>query len=269
MKLRILFITITLAALFGAVPAAAAAGSARPAHSAAADQPAAIPTPAGGLTSSVWGGWIDLAHKNVQLYSVTATFKVPRTTCPVKHALTYLWVGLDGWGEKTVEQDGVAAYCGKDGGRAPEYYDWYEMFPKKPVPKHFVHTGDTIVATVSYDSRNHKYLLKVTDKNHPGADISVAKSCNRGTSCLRKTAEVVAEDPGGGPKNHHYLADFRRVAFSKVRVTSRDGSVGHLGSTKLWTADKITMAYKGRVMAVASRRRSGNTAFSVGWKGRG
>jgi hypothetical protein len=272
MKLRILFTAIALAALSAAAPAVSASAAVRATHPrAGADHqyPAALSPGGSPLTSTVWSGWLDDAHKNVQLYSVTSTFRVPRTTCPVKHAIAYLWVGLDGATDDTVEQDGIAAYCIRSGGHSPEYYDWYEMFPKDPVAKHLVHTGDTIVATVSYDPRNHKYRLKVVDKTHPGADFSVSKLCNRGTTCHRSTAEIIAEDPGGGVVNGHFLADFHRVGFSHVRVVSRNGKVGSLRSNKDWTAFEIIMKYKGKVMAVPSARRSGDTAFSIAFKNKG
>jgi Peptidase A4 family len=273
MKLRIVFTAIALATLSAVAPAVSASAAVRATHPrAGADDhyPAQLSSPAGRtLTSTVWAGWLDVAHKNVQIYSVTSTFRVPRTTCPVKHAIAYLWVGLDGATDNTVEQDGVAAYCGRSGGHSAEYYDWYEMFPKDPVPKHFVHTGDTIVATVSYDPRNHKYRLKVVDKTHHGADFSVTKLCNRGTTCHRSTAEVIAEDPGGGAANGHFLANFHRVGFNHVRVTSRNGTVGHLRTNKVWTAFEIIMKYKGIVMAKPSNRHSGDTAFSVVFKDRG
>jgi hypothetical protein len=86
---------------------------------------------------------------------------------------------------------------------------------------------------------------------------------------LYSVTAVVAEDPGGGPEHGHYLANFHRVAFSRVRVTSRNGTVGHLHSNKLWGAYKITMTYKGIVMAAASGRLSRDTAFAVAFHSRG
>jgi hypothetical protein len=282
MKLRPPLIAIALAALSIGVPAVSAAAASHPA-SHPAGHPAQPGAGAGaprmpsstplvtGLTSPNWAGWMDLGIKTAQLYKVTAQFQVPAATCPVADATAYFWVGLDGWTDKTVEQAGVAAYCNQKSGSGykAEYFDWYEMYPNKPVAKFFVHPGDTIVATVSYDAATAKYNLQIADKSAASSSFKVAKACPSGSTCDKSSAEVITEDPGGGPASGQYLANFKTVTFSHVQVTSRNGTVGGLGANSRWSANKIVMEYQSKVMARPSARNATNTGFSVAFKSKG
>ena len=215
---------------------------------------------------------MDLANSGVQIYSVTARFTVPKTTCTAKDALAAIWVGLDGWTDGTVEQTGLYAVCDihTSSGYKPQYEDWYEMYPKGAVVKHRVSAGDTIVASVSYNSSDGRYFLEIDDRTHPGDGFSTSASCPSGHTCRKNSAEVIAEDPSGGAAKHHFLANFGTVHFSQVEVISRSGVIGSLGGNSLWSASQITMEYPGKkVMAKPSGRSNGYTAFSVTYHSKG
>lgn len=242
------------AALFAAVPASAST---------------AVPN-ASSLTSNVWAGWMDLANSGVQIYDVTARFTVPKTTCTATNEKAAIWVGLDGWTDGTVEQTGVDAVCvHTSSGYKMRYYAYYEMFPNKPVPKHLVPMGDTIVASVSYNT-DGKYSLEIDDKTHPGDGLNASASCPRGHTCRKNSAEVIVEDPAGGAAKHTYLANFGTVRLSQVEVISRSGTIGTLAGNAKWTANEITMEYPHTTkMARTSARTNGDTAFSVTYRSRG
>jgi hypothetical protein len=223
-------------------------------------------------TSHVWAGWMDLANKGVQFQSVAARFTVPKVTCTAKGEEVDFWVGLDGWTDRTVEQAGVDAFCDihTGSGYKPEYTDWYEMFPHLPVTEHRVSPGDTIVVSVSHNSSGRTYLLEVDDRTHPANGFNISASCPSGHTCLNNSAEVIAEDPGGGPPKHVFLPNFGTVHFSEVQVISRSGTIGSLGGNSLWSANEITMEYPGKtVMAKPSARTSRDTAFSVTYHSKG
>lgn len=55
--------------------------------------------------STNWAGYVDVGHA----YSaVSGMWTVPRVTCR-DESYAGFWVGLDGWSNGTVEQDGTAA----------------------------------------------------------------------------------------------------------------------------------------------------------------
>jgi hypothetical protein len=225
-------------------------------------------------TSKIWSGWMDLANTNVELYSVAAQFKVPTTTCTAAGAAASFWVGLDGWGNSTVEQAGVDAYCDiklPSGGYAPHYYDWYEMYPNNTVAEFYVSPGDTIDASVSYNPNDNKYYLQIDDTTHPGDNFSASAYCPGGYTCHKASAEVIAEDPGGGAPNGVNLANFGTVNFGSIQVISRNGTIGTLEGNNIWSANKITMEYPGTTVMAQPSDRTGSTnnAFSDTYKSAG
>lgn len=61
--------------------------------------------------SENWSGYAAVAAKKFTF--VHSTFVEPKITCPgVKNQWTSNWVGLDGFTDQTVEQDGTFAMCG-------------------------------------------------------------------------------------------------------------------------------------------------------------
>jgi Peptidase A4 family len=274
MKLRFPLIVIALAALSIGMPAVSASGAVRSAvpGPVPVSSPGVASTPlVSSFTSPNWAGWMDLAAKDAQVYKVTAQFDVPTTSCPAAKAASYFWVGLDGWTDKTVEQAGTAAYCNQKSGSGykAEYFDWYEMYPNKPVSEFFVDPGDKIIATVSYDSATGKYILQVTDKSRSGSNFRVVRPCPSGSTCDKASAEVITEDPGGGPADGQYLANFHSVTFSHIVVTSGNGTVGGLGTNSQWTTDKVLMEYQSKLMAKPSERNTALTGFTVTYKSKG
>jgi hypothetical protein len=83
--------------------------------------------------SENWSGYAVSSGKKQYNY-VNSTFVVPTVTCTgVADQWTSNWVGLDGYNDGTVEQDGTAEWCGGSGDTTPKYEAWYEMFPANSV----------------------------------------------------------------------------------------------------------------------------------------
>ena len=165
----------------------------------------ALPTVGGpmirAVQSGVTGGGIPTISENWSGYAVTSTkkfnyvyasFVQPAITCPgVKKQLTSNWVGLDGFNDETVEQDGTFAYCGGPNWTTPQYSAWYEMFPAGSVNVFKVKPGDVIDATVSYSGG--KFSLTIADvTSHKTATDTAACS-----ACARASAEWIIERPAG------------------------------------------------------------------------
>jgi hypothetical protein len=256
------------------------AGAARPG-------PLAEPTPAPNdpdvpdaheWTDQVWAGWVDVGDQNVELRDVTANFNVPTVTCNGADEAAAFWVGLDGFGasttpvtdNQTVEQVGIEVECvSTPSGYVPDYYSFWEIYPNNPNPIGYVNPGDGIAASVYYNDSTLKYNLTLSDSNTTSADINTFQGCTTIYICHNATAEVIAEDPGMGVSHGVYLADFGKVSFSQVGVTSRNGTHGTLEGNSLWSANEETMEYHGTLMAQPSDRSDSNTDFSVTWKNSG
>lgn len=242
-----------------------------------ASAPSALAAPHGGIvprvdfttnTSHIWSGWMDLSNTNVQLRFVAADFTVPTVKCNSVGQSAAFWVGLDGWTDNTVEQDGVDVVCIQGpGGPIPQYYTFYEMVPESPVGFFGVSPGDHINASVFYDSSIAEYNLVVTDSADSSVNINLDKNCPSGHTCRNNSAEVIAEDPGGVPNP---LGDFGTVSFSHIAVTSADGTHGTLEGNSLWSSHEIILENAGHmVMAQPSGRLNGATAFTDTFKSAG
>jgi hypothetical protein len=220
-------------------------------------------------TSAVWGGWLDLAHSGDSFVQSRVQFNVPDTDCSTPDAQAAVWVGLNGTSESdiTVEQAGVAAVCVNS---RVSYYDWYETAPIGRVKENPVSPGDTVIAYANYNPVKKLYYMGITDESDPAESFnSPGEPCPSGYTCDNSSAEVVVEDPGGGPAGGAYLADFNKVNFSNAQMISHSGLVGALQGTSEWNTEKMTMQYKSYPMVSVGARSDGSTAFVDTWEGPG
>src|SRR5205823_10332454 len=138
--------------------------------------------------------------------SVSASWTEPTASCSGGTAYSSFWVGLDGDTSGTVEQTGTDADCS---GSTPQYYAWYEMYPKFPVNlKGTVRPGDHLSASVTTNGSG-RFTLTITDSTQGWTNTTTARL----KSAKLASAEVIAEAPSssGGVLP---LANFGTVSFS-------------------------------------------------------
>ena len=117
------------------------------------------------ITNSTSTNWSGYAVTGSRFTSVSASWTEPTVKCSGT-AYSSFWVGLDGDTSNTVEQTGTDADCS---GSTPQYYAWYEMYPKFPVNlRGTVRPGDHLSASVT---TNGNRLVHADDHGqHPGVD---------------------------------------------------------------------------------------------------
>jgi hypothetical protein len=219
--------------------------------------------------SGNWAGYVDVAHANKPFTYVGSTFVMPKMTAeersncdtaaadsPSGYAEASQWVGLDGWKNGTVEQDGATSYCG--GGVTDGIYVWYEMYPADPTVFTFtgVNPGDKVVAQTIYSGG--KYTFEVNDDTNGKSFKAVVSN----SKLIRGSAEVIDEDPGGGPAGGYYLADYGTATYtgSFVRSVSNTGTLSNSAS---WTGgNKVDEDYNSILMQSTSNLNSAGTIFS-------
>ena len=172
-----------------------------------------------------WSGFAVTSSKKFTY--AESRFVQPTLTCPGDHANEWSsnWVGLDGFNNTTVEQDGTAATCAGSGNTTPEYTAWYEMYPAASVNVFSVNPGDTINTSVSFS--NGKFTLTVSDLTSGKSSTHTAKCA----SCTRASAEWIVERPELCTSATHcflaHLADFGTTSMSaKVRVAGVSAAQG-------------------------------------------
>jgi Peptidase A4 family len=202
-------------------------------RAAGADAPSnsSIPT-----ISENWSGYAATSAKAFTY--VHSTYVQPAITCPgVADQWTSNWVGLDGFNDSTVEQDGTDAHCGGTGNTTPKYEAWYEMYPANSVNVFAVHPGDVIDVSVTYASGN--FGLTVSDLT-TGKSATDTAAC---ASCARASAEWIIERPAlcnnAGTKCFiTELADFGTSAMGGDEAQVAGGNVKGVGG---FTNDPIDM----------------------------
>jgi hypothetical protein len=197
-------------------------------------------------TSTNWSGY---AVTGSTFTSVSGSWTEPTVSCSGT-AYSSFWVGLDGDTSSTVEQTGTDADCS---GSTPQYYAWYEMYPKFPVnlPQP-VSPGDKMSASVTTDGRGN-FVLTISDATQGWTNKTTAKL----KSAKLASAEVIAEAPSGSG-GVLPLANFNVVNFSGATAN------GATLTTSTPNLDEITMASGSTVKAQPSSISNG--AFSVTWK---
>ena len=201
------------------------------------------------ITHSTSTNWSGYAVTGSRFTSVSASWTQPAASCTTT-AYSSFWVGLDGDTSNTVEQTGTDADCS---GRTPQYYAWYEMYPKFPVNfSNPVQPGDKMSASVTTDGRGG-FTLTISDATRSWTRTVTARL----KSAKLASAEVIAEAPSssGGVLP---LANFGTVSFTNAKANGAllTGSTPHI--------DRITMASGSTVKAQPGSISAG--AFSVAWK---
>jgi Peptidase A4 family len=197
-------------------------------------------------TSTNWSGYAVTGNK---FTSVSSSWTEPTVKCSGT-AYSSFWVGLDGDTSNTVEQTGTDADCS---GSTPQYYAWYEMYPKFPVNlRGTVRPGDKLNASVTTNGSG-SFTLTITDTTQGWTNTTTARL----KSAKLASAEVIAEAPSGSG-GVLPLANFGTVGFTGSTV---NGSVLTSSTPHL---DPITMQSGSTVKAQPGSMSNG--AFSVTWK---
>jgi hypothetical protein len=175
-------LTCLVCVVFGSPIKATSAGSGSPGelHTFAPE--------AGSLSLSNWGGYIAPGSAD-EYTTASADWAVPKVTCRADKDFYAPWVGIDGYGDQTVEQTGVQTACASG---SPVSQAWYEMYPAPPVYiNEPVSTGDDFSASVSYSTMTKKFTITITDVSKTWTDIVTKKL----KSAKRMSAEAVIESP--------------------------------------------------------------------------
>jgi hypothetical protein len=170
--------------------------------------------------STNWSGYADTG-KNFN--KVTSSWTEPAISCTSNELqLAAFWVGIDGFGSDTVEQDGTLAECYLG---TAYYYTWWEMYPQVDIEVvgETVKPGDHIAASAVHSSGG-KYTLKVTDSTTSGNNLTRVESCD-GT-CADTSDEVIGEAPSG-ERGEFPLPDFKTWTPGSIvfATTSKTGDV--------------------------------------------
>ncbi len=206
-----------------------------------------------------WSGYVDWSITTGYFDKVSGTWTVPSvsSSCTSEDTMSVDWVGLDGWRDTTVEQDGVAEWCYED---VPTYFTWYEMYPAGSVTVGTsLHPGDAITASVSRSGTT--YTLALTDSTHTANSFTETKTCAAST-CKDTSAEWIEERPALRTTGLLPLADFGRWTLSAGSM-KHGTTTGPISSVDPGEID-MTDSFDNYRLATTSPLTGGNR-FSTTW----
>jgi Peptidase A4 family len=224
----------------------------------------AHPSQATGLTASTktvesfnWSGYADAASKKGTFTKVVGSWVTPAVTCTAEDTITSEWVGLDGFNDSTVEQDGTVSWCFEG---TPTYFTWYEMFPAATIEVGTtLEPGDQITASVSRSGKH--YTLKLTDSTNTANSFTHKASCKLST-CRAKSAEWISERPafaiGIAP-----LADYGTwtLTGASERAKGKTGTISSYAHSYKINMLDATESY----LLATSSGLSGGNSFTTTW----
>ena len=190
---------------------------------------------------------------------VSANWIQPGVTCPAyEDEVAVFWVGLDGFNNTTVEQDGTLAQCFEG---SAFYYTWWEMYPTNSITEvgSTVKPGDHITASVSF--AGGKYTLGVMDPTTTGNGFSLRKTCATDLTCANASAEWIAETPSYS----RGYAPWPSFGTWKVTSAKATGS-GAAGVISSFPDDQITIVGSfGEDLADTGTLNTAGNGFSDAW----
>jgi hypothetical protein len=208
-----------------------------------------------------WSGYAVQSKKTFN--SVHSTFVQPALTCDGGfNEWTSNWVGLDGYANSTVEQDGTFAHCGGPNHMTPEYIAWYEMFPAGSVGVFKVTPGDIIDTSVTFGSGT--FTLTVADETS-GLHHTKTATC---ASCERTSAEWIIERPASCNSTLtncfiDRLADFGSSTMAGATASFTGDSVRPMGAFNTSPINMISVLNKGGFISTDTVAKNSGSSFTA------
>jgi hypothetical protein len=228
--------------------------------------PATLDVALAPTNSANWAGYV---ATDGPYRAITASWTVPTMSCTgASSSYSAIWIGIDGVGSSTVEQDGIDANCQAG---LPRYNAWYEMFGDNavnggsevqlPTSDYLVAAGDTIIAGVSRVGTTWNFLLTDTTQGWTFSDAVLAPQ----PTPKQASAEWIVERPQVCTSSCALspLSNFGTMVFHGATATTNAGdeTLAGLSPTAFALASPA-----GTTLATPSAIAAGGKSFSVDWQ---
>ena len=216
----------------------------------------------GGTFNQNGYNWSGYAASGSGFTSVSASWVEPKVTCNSTNDLYAPWVGIDGYGNHTVEQLGTE-WTATGGYRA-----WVE-FSGDPVPLEFsklptIQPGDTVSAEIAYVSSagsNSTFQLAFSVLTPSGQTESWSAELTTSSMYAQQaTGEWIVEAPGYGHSDFGPLANFGTVTFTGAWATA-GSTTGGISSFTNYAINMDTTGSGGGTADVSSVTASSALGF--------
>jgi len=232
------------------------------------------PSPApNAVTTPNWSGYVAATSisqpKANSVTAVSGSWIVPTVTGPSTGSYySSVWVGIDGWGNSTVEQLGTEEDLVNG---SPVYRAWWEMYssgkgqPEQVITSMNVMPGDSITASVQYiTSGAHagQFYLSIVDNSRANDAFSIYASSSQYQSPLAQLscAEWIVEAPtvGGSIAT---VPNFGSVTFTNATAVI-NGVSGPINAAS-WQSQALNIGSNGVTYDTTSVLTNSGTSFVV------
>lgn len=195
--------------------------------------------------STNWAGYV---ASGATYSSVTSNWVEPSVQCTTDGIVGF-WIGLDGYGSNTVEQDGSAVDCSTG---TPQHFAWWETYPANSVQEYTdpVSVGDHFTSTVT-SLGGGQYSLVLTDSTQGWTESKTVTSAGAANASAEVITEAVSDNGAITP-----LPDFGSADFSGSTI---DG--GSLDAAQAQQVD-MTDAYGNQIAGTSSADSAGDFTVS-------
>jgi hypothetical protein len=207
-----------------------------------------------------WAGYVDTDSTTGYFKTISGNWTTPSVTasCTAEDTVAAQWIGLDGWTNATVEQEGVIDWCFED---QATYYTWYEMYPAGSVEVgRTLQPGDQIDTSITRTGTSYKMVL--TDTTHTANSFTKTLTC-AATTCKDTSAEWIDERPDFSTSGFAPLADFTTWSLGGASV--KGGTVSGTSINAFKDAAIEMFDSTGSYPLATTSSLSGGRGFTVTW----
>jgi hypothetical protein len=206
-----------------------------------------------------WSGYADVSGTTGTFTEVSGQWRTPGVHCTREDNIVSNWVGLDGYSDSTVEQDGTASWCFEG---TPTYFTWYEMAPAGTVEVgRALRPGDEITAKVQRSGK--RFTLSLADATHPASGFSVTQNCAL-SACNVTSAEWICERPTYPTTGIAPLARYStwKLLDATEMAGGVTGTISSFSRNYKITMNDSTNSYR---LSAPSGLGGGGTTFTTRW----
>ena len=195
-------------------------------------------------TSTNWSGY---AATGSTYTSVSSSWVEPSVSC-TSDGIVAFWIGLDGWGSTSVEQDGTGVDCT---GGSPEQFAWWETYPANSIQEYSnpVSAGDSLTSTVTSEGGG-RYDMVLTDSTRGWTENNTVSA----SGAENASAEIIAEAVSNG-SSVTPLPNFGSVSFSASTIDN--------GTLQAANAQAINMTNSSGTVIATTGADSSTGAFTI------
>jgi hypothetical protein len=221
--------------------------------------------------SQNWSGYV---AQGSNFTMVTATWSVPAAICNGTTTFSSMWVGIDGYGSPTVEQDGTDSNCEGPAPGTAHYYAWIEMYGDDADTSlnkgsevqlaNPVSAGDPMSATVSLAAGQWTLAISDLSGGHPwNVSQPVTWNPSSKASPQQLSAEWVVERPelcdaNGLNCSLATLTNFGTASFSGAAAT-KNGTTSSLTALSAFALQmSVTSPFPPSLLALPGQASGGS-----------